>query len=790
MVNIEINGQPLEVREGSMVIEAADAAGITIPRFCYHKKLSVAANCRMCLVEVEKAPKPLPACATPVMDGMKVFTRSASAIEAQKSVMEFLLINHPLDCPICDQGGECDLQDLAMGYGEDVSRFTEGKRVVPDKYIGPLIATEMTRCIHCTRCVRFGQEIAGVMELGATGRGEHTRIGLYVEGSVHSEMSGNMIDLCPVGALTSRPYRYTGRPWEQERKPSIAPHDCVGSNIYLDTRRNKVMRVVPRENEALNEVWLSDRDRFSYTGMYSNERLARPMIKQGNAWKEVEWETALGYAVEGLKTVRDQKGAAQIGALISPSASTEEHFLLQKLMRGIGSNNIDHRLRQQDFSDQDIAPTAPLLGQSVSDLAQLDAALLIGSWVRKDQPIIAHRLRQAALQGANIMAINALDYEFNFPLTEKLISTPAQMVTNLAAVSKALLTLSGKPAPDGLDALLENVTVHDNHLEIARHLFDAERVAVLIGSQALNQTELASLRALANIITELAEARLGYLTEGGNTVGASLAGSLPHRGPAGMPQTSAGLDARAMLAAGLSAYVLFGLEPEHDCADPAQALSAMQTADFVVSLSPFVTDRMRDYADVLLPISLFPETGGTFVNTEGNWQSFEGAVKPMQEVRPGWKILRVMGNLFELDGFDYLTVSDVRDELAQQASAVTDSTRSDWRCPASLGGTSSELTRIGVVPMYAGDPLVRRAQPLQATMDAIVAAVYLNPRTAADQQVTENTRVSVHQGGMHAGLPVVIDTGVPDGCVFIPAGVVGSTGLGEAYGPVELVHDE
>ncbi|NNF96652.1 MAG: NADH-quinone oxidoreductase subunit NuoG, partial [Halobacteria archaeon] len=454
---------------------------------------------------------PLPACATPVSDGMRVFTRSPLALEAQKSVMEFLLINHPLDCPICDQGGECDLQDLAVGYGKDISRFDEKKRVVADKNIGPLIATEMTRCIHCTRCVRFGQEIAGIMELGATGRGENVRIGTYVERAVNSEMSGNVIDLCPVGALTSKPYRYTGRPWENTDNPSIAPHDCIGSNIDLDVLRNRVMRVVPRENEALNEMWLSDRDRFSYSGIYSEERALRPQIKQGDDWKEVEWETALAYALEGLKTVRNQKGAEQLGALASPSASLEEHYLLQKLMRGIGCNNIDHRLRQQDFSDQDIAPLYPALGQGIADLQDLDAALLIGSWIRKDQPIAAHRLRKAVLRGARIMAVNALDYEFNFPLTESLVSAPAEMSANLAAIIKALLSLSGKSAPEGLVSLLENVTVQDSHREVAQHLFNADKASILMGIQAMNQPEFATLRALANVIADLAGAKFGYL---------------------------------------------------------------------------------------------------------------------------------------------------------------------------------------------------------------------------------------------------------------------------------------
>ena len=786
MVNIEINGQQLQVSEGTMVIQAADAAGITIPRFCYHKKLSVAANCRMCLVEVEKVAKPLPACATPVSEGMRVFTRSPMALEAQKSVMEFLLINHPLDCPICDQGGECELQDLAIGYGKDVSRFAEKKRVVADKNLGPLIATEMTRCIHCTRCVRFGQEIAGIMELGATGRGENMRIGTYVEHTVNSEMSGNVIDLCPVGALTSKPYRYTGRPWENNHKPAIAPHDCLGSNINLDLRRNHVMRVVPRENEAINEVWLSDRDRFSYTAIYSEDRALRPMIKQGDVWKEVVWETALAYAIEGLKTVRDQKGADQIGALISPSASLEEHYLLQKIMRGIGSNNIDHRLRQQDFSDQDIAPVYPALGQAIADLQDADAALLIGSWLRKDQPIAAHRLRMAALRGAKVMAVNALNYEFNFPLTENLVSVPAEMPANLAAIIKALMTLSGKAAPAGLASLLDTVTVEEQHQQVAQHLFNADKVSVLLGNQAMHQPEFATLRALANVIAEMAGAKLGYLSDGANAAGACLAGSLPHRGMGGEALNNPGKHAYAMLEQGMGAYVLLGVEPEYDCANGGQALAAVTDADFVICLTSFVSDAMRDYADVILPISLFAETGGTFVNATGEWQSFQGAAQPLEEARPGWKVLRVFGNLLALDGFDYVSVDEVRREVASANGEVNIATISEWRWPASLRLESKGLTRIGYLPLYAVDPLVRRSKPLQATGDAITAAVYINSNTASQQGLAAKDVVQVVQAQYHAPLPVVIDEGVPDQCVFIPAGVPGSELLGDAYGSVEL----
>ena len=786
MVSIEINGQQLQVPEGTMVIQAADDAGITIPRFCYHKKLSVAANCRMCLVEVEKAPKPLPACATPVSEGMRVFTRSPIAIEAQKSVMEFLLINHPLDCPICDQGGECELQDLAVGYGKDISRFVEKKRVVPDKNIGPLIATEMTRCIHCTRCVRFGQEVAGIMELGATGRGENMRIGTYVERAVNSEMSGNVIDLCPVGALTSKPYRYTGRPWENDHQPSIAPHDCLGSNIDLDVRRNRVMRVLPRENEALNEVWLSDRDRFSYTGIYSEDRALRPQIKQGDDWKEVEWETALAYAVEGLKAVRNQKGTEQLGALASPSASLEEHYLLQKLMRGIGSNNIDHRLRQQDFSDQDIAPLYPTLGQDIADLQEVDAALLIGSWVRKDQPIAAHRLRKAALRGASIMAVNALDYEFNFPLTENLVSAPVDMAKNLAAIIKALLDLTGKPAPEGLASLLANVSVEKSHQVVAQQLSNADKAAVLIGNQAMSQPGLATLRALANVIADLADAKLGYLSDGANTAGACLAGSLPHRGLAGETISSPGKTAYEMIKEGLGAYVLLGIEPEYDCANAAQALAAMDEADFVVCLTAFASDAMREYADVILPISVFAETAGTFVNVEGKWQSYEGAVQPPEEARPAWKVIRVLGNLLSVDGFDYVSAEEVRSDIESAAASLSVSGRSEWRCPDSLGAGSNGLMRVGHLPLYAVDPLVRRSDPLQATRDTIMAAAYINSKTASQQGLSANQTVRIAQDQYSNSLPVVIDEGVPDQCVFIPAGVNDSQSLGDAYGNVEI----
>ncbi len=785
-LNIEINGIKLQVPQGSMVIEAADAAGITIPRFCYHKKLSIAANCRMCLVDVEKAPKPLPACATPVTEGMKVQTKSARALEAQQSVMEFLLINHPLDCPICDQGGECELQDIAMGFGSPVSRFAEKKRVIREKNIGPLIATDMTRCIHCTRCVRFGEEIAGIREMGATGRGEHTEIGTYVESTIDSEMSGNVIDLCPVGALTSKPYRYTGRPWENQQHNSISPHDCVGSNLIVEVRRNKVMRVLPRENESINEVWLSDRDRFSYSGLYSNDRAESPMIKQGKTWKHVDWETALSYAAEGLQRAKQANGVNKLGAIGSNCSTVEELYLLQKLMRGMGSNNIDHRTRQMDFSDQDIEPLMPNLGQSIADLENVNAALLIGSNIRKDQPIIAHRLRKAALKGARMMFVNTLSYEFNFPMAENIVASPANIGWEMAAICKALLSVSGETAPAGLTELLANTEAQEAHVNIAKYLHSADKATVLIGTQVMNQPEFATIRALANVIAQQSGAQLGYLPAGANSSGAYLAGAIPHRGPAGATLAQAGMNSRDMLGEALNGLLLLNLEPEYDSVDPVNALLKLQESDFVICLSPYITDTMKSYADVILPVSTFTETPGTFVNIEGRWQSFSASVKPMGDAKPAWKVLRVLGNLLELKGFDYMSAEEVRDECQAQCANIVASSRTEWRKPANLKKATGQLTRIGQLPIYATDNIVRRSPSLQQTRDAVVAAMHISASTLAGTKLNGSAQGILVQGGVQTVLPVVIDDDVPEHCVMVPVGVVGSEHLGSSYGPVEL----
>lgn len=714
MVNIEIDGRKIQAQDGAMVIEAADGAGIPIPRFCYHKKLSVAANCRMCLVDVEKAAKPLPACATPVTEGMKIYTKSTKALDAQKGVMEFLLINHPLDCPICDQGGECDLQDLAIGYGSSQTRYRENKRVVKDKNLGPLIATDMTRCIHCTRCIRFGQEIGGIMELGATGRSEHMQIGTYIESSVDSEMSGNMIDLCPVGALTSKPFRYSARAWEMITRPSIAPHDCIGSHLNVQVRGSKVMRVLPRENEQINETWISDRDRFSYEGLNSPDRLRRPMIKKDGQWHEVDWDTALEFTVAGLKQAIMRHSANQIGALISPSVSTEEMYLLQKLMRSLGSSNIDHRLRQHDFSDQDIAPLFPWLGQSIEDLENATTVLLIGSNVRKDQPIAGHRLRQASLHGASIMAINSVDYSFNFELSDKAIVASNDMAASLAKVAKALVVANNVAIPDELSVLWAKLLVDETHERMAKKLKAPGRKVILLGLNALHHPALSSLRSFAGLIAELTGANLGYLSDGANSAGGWLAGALPHRTYGGQT-VKPGLGAQEMLQKRLKAYVLLGIEPEFDCDNPV-AMESLSKAEFVLSLLPYQTEAMKRYASVILPIAPFSETSGTFINAEGRWQSFAGVVPPLGETRPAWKILRVLGNLFGIAGFDYLSSDEIRDELRGLVGDVAPNNRVTWRCPTTLGGAPGGYR--SEVTMYAVDAIVRRAPALQATSDA------------------------------------------------------------------------
>lgn len=786
LVTIEVDGRELQARKGAMLIEATDAADIHVPRFCYHRKLSVAANCRMCLVDVEKAPKPLPACATPVADGMKVRTRSERALKAQKGVMEFLLINHPLDCPICDQGGECELQDLALGYGRGVSRFSERKRVVQDENLGPLIATEMTRCIHCTRCVRFLDEVAGTTELGGMGRGEHTEISTYVGSGVHSEMSGNIIDLCPVGALTSKPYRFTARSWEMLSHPSVSHHDCVGSNLQVHHVARKIKRVVPRDNDAINECWLADRDRFAYQGVYSDERLAEPLVKRNGAWEAVSWEEALEEAASQLRRVTSEAGGEMLGALVAGNATLEEQYLTGRMIRGLGSRNIDARLRQADFSDQDALPAFPWLGLELEALERQQAVLLVGSMPRMEQPIVNHRLRKAAKAGGRVFYLNPLSHALNYD-AEQHVVRPGAMVAELAAVAKALLDQTGAQPPEGFDQLLAGAKPTDRHVSMAEALRNAgnDRGAVLLGGLAAAHPEAAALRALAALIAELSDVRHGVLAESANLAGAWLAGAVPHRQAGGQPESEPGLTVREMLEQPRKGYLLVGVEPELDCRDPAAALAALEQADSVVSITPFVTDAMRQYATVLLPAATFGETSGTFVNAEGRWQSFPGVAAPVGDARPAWKLLRVLGNVLALEGFDYEASDEITAELEQLCGSVRAESVKQWRAPAGEAPEEQGLQRVGAVPMYAVDGLVRRAEALQQTRQMAVR-VLIHSADAERLGLVGIDWVRVSQGAGSARLPVAIDDSVPEGVAVVPAGIPETASLGAMYGAITL----
>ena len=706
MLDIELDGKKVQVAEGSMVMHAADAAGTYIPHFCYHKKLSIAASCRMCLVDVEKAPKPMPACATPVTQGMIVRTRSDKALKAQKSVMEFLLINHPLDCPICDQGGECQLQDLAVGYGGTSSRYEEEKRVVFHKNVGPLISMEeMSRCIHCTRCVRIGQEIAGVMELGMLHRGEHAEITTFIGQSVDSELSGNMIDVCPVGALTSKPFRYSARTWELSRRKSVSPHDSTGANLVVQVKNGKVLRVVPLENEDVNECWIADRDRFSYEALNGEQRLTRPMIKQDGQWLEVDWNTALQYVVDGLKSVKGQFGAAGIGAIGSAHSTNEELHLLAKLVRGLGSDNIDHRSRQADFT---AASGVRWLGTSIASLGSLERAFVIGSFLRKDHPLFAHRLRQAVRHGGQLLSLHAAHDDWAIPVAAKITAAPSDWVQSLANVAGYVASAKGVAAPATalVDAAAEAV---------AQALLSGERKAVLLGNAAVQHPQASQLLSLANFIGAHTGASVGVFGQAGNSVGAQLVGAQPAQG---------GLNAGQMLSQPMKAILLLNTEPVLDAADGAAAAAALNASGLVVALTSFKDARV-DNADVLLPIAPFTETAGSFVNAEGRLQSFHGVVPPLGESRPAWKVLRVLGSLLGLEGFSQESVEEVRAEALGDASAIAARLSNACSVTVQPVAAAAGLQRIANVPLYATDSIVRRAPALQATADAKVPAVGL-----------------------------------------------------------------
>lgn len=715
-VTIEINGAPFKARKGQMLIEVTDAADVYVPRFCYHRKLTIAANCRMCLVDVEKAPKPLPACATPVMDGMKVFTRSERAISAQKATMEFLLINHPLDCPICDQGGECELQDLAMGFGRGVSRYTERKRVVKDKNLGPLVSTDMTRCIHCTRCVRFGQEIAGIQELGTTGRSENMEIGTYIENSVDHELSGNIIDLCPVGALNNKPYRFSARAWEMLAKPLVSPHDCAGSNLYAHVLRGKLRRIVPRDNDEINETWLADRDRFGCYGIYTPDRLEKPMVKRDQEWFEVTWQEALGVAAEALLNAVADEGEA-LGVLASPSSTVEELYLLRRIATQLGTKNMDHRLRRRDVADDTSDPVWPWLGTTIAGLEHLEGLLVIGSNLRAEVPILAHRVRKAALAGTAVGFVNPEDFPYLFPKAAYVHARSDRFATAMAGVVLAASKLTNKPVPENLASAFEGLEANADHEAAARTLLGKERALILLGHIVQRHPSFSEVRVLAAALAELTGAELGYLPEGANGAGAAQLGFVPHRRPGGEPRKSAGFDMRTMMSSPRRAYVLLNVEPDQDVAPGVPAEQALKSADTTVCLTPYVTETLLDCATVLLPIGTFAETPGTYVNCEGRWQSFDAAARLVGDARPAWRVLRVLGNELGVDGFDFQSPAEVREAAHAEVGecAPDNSYRGEYSVElGELDATPGDLD----VPMYSIDAVVRRSEPLQETRQA------------------------------------------------------------------------
>jgi NADH-quinone oxidoreductase subunit G len=781
MATIEIDGKTFEVENGKMIIEVADEAGIHIPRFCYHKKLSVAANCRMCLVEVENGRKPVPACATPITNGMKVYTKSEQALHSQKVVMEFLLINHPLDCPICDQGGECELQDISMGFGEGESNYGEAKRAVENDDLGALISTEMTRCIHCTRCVRFGDEIAGVRELGATGRGEDMQIGTYIKHSMSSEVSGNIIDLCPVGALTSKPYRFTARAWELVQHDSIAPHDCLGSNIYLHTRNDKLMRAVPKENELINETWLSDRDRFSYLGLNSVNRADKPQIKRNGVWQYVDWETALKFTAEGLSRIIKQHGAEQVAAFASSSSTTEEHYLLQKLMRSLGVNNLDHRLQQTDFKDQQTQTAMPKSSLKYQEVEQQNTLLVIGSNLSREVPLAGIKLRKAYRNGARIYAINPVNFEYRAPITGCVVVSPLEMPMQLARLA---LAVAGDPKklPAEAQKLLIGLEIDPVTKEIAQAL-TVEKAAIITGALCENHPEASLVRTLVHLIAQLSGAKILRLTNGANSAGASFAGMLPHRTVGGKAVSVEGLAVQTALEAKLKSYFLMAVEPAYDFANPYGTRQSMLAAEFVVLLSAYNNDSMRDYSDVILPIAPYAETSGTYVNVDHTWQTVKGALSPYEEARPAWKVLRVLANLLHCNGFEYTSTAEVLDEIKSQSALSTEPDYVPYY-PESLPVLNDSLVRVGEWPLYRVDSIVRNSKELQACVSAETACIRIHPETA-DRLKLEDA-ATVAQGDIEITLPLERDERIATDVVWVANALPETADLGHSFAAITI----
>ena len=795
MIEIEIDGKKMNVPEGTSIIQAADEAGIYIPRFCYHKKLTVAANCRMCLVEVEKVNKPLPACATPVTPNMKVYTQSKVTLDAQRAVMEYLLINHPLDCPICDQGGECELQDLSLGYGLDHSEYKLDKRAVFDENLGSLVETGMTRCIHCTRCVRFGEEVARMPELGVTFRGEKERIGTYVKHLVKSELSGNIIDLCPVGALTSKPFRFSARAWELQEVPMIAPHDCLGSNIFVHTRRQDnfpqkmVMRVIPRENEVINETWISDRDRFSYVGLAHPDRILKPQFKKNGEWQDCNWQQALAETVDQLQSIIETDGPTEIAGLVSPSSTFEECYLMQHWLRNIGSPHIDHRLRTQDFEDQDHFPIYPHLDCSLNELTQVKLIFILGSNLRSAQPLLAHRVATASSNGAKIIVINPCDYPFNFKATEKIITS--DLISVLERIDQFLNAekAAGQETEQELSESQE-IPISSIESRIASLLVqNQDSIAILMGDDINAHPSSALIRGLVASIAKKNSASLGILTEGANSGGAWLAGAVPHRGAFSKPIDLIGDHAKDLLTSrGKKAYILLGLELENDCSYPAAALETLQRAELVICLTAFVTERMLEYADIILPIAPFTENAGTFINIMGEWQNFTAATVPHGEAKPAWKVIQALTKLMQDDHPFYQDIEKLSTELRKNLSEPLSLHHSFSKITRDKISESKQLLRLAPWPMYRIDALCRRSIPLQQqeTILADQIPLIINPTTAEGLKLISGEVVRVRQGNQELNLPVLVDEIIAEGLAMIPFTLHETEGFGEAFASIHL----
>ena len=787
-VNIRIDGKKIKADQGSMLIEAADQNNIHIPRFCYHNKLSVAANCRMCLVDMEGGRKPMPACATPVSEGMTIYTKNENAIKYQKAVMEFLLINHPLDCPICDQGGECELQDVSMGYGSDITKYDQNRRAVEDHDLGPLISTELTRCIHCTRCVRFGDEISGERELGMTGRGEFAQIETFLNSNVNSEVSANVIDLCPVGALTSKPFRYRARAWEMEQKPFIAPHDCLGTNAYAHVRRNKLLRVVPRDCEDINEVWLSDRDRFSYQGIYAKDRAMTPMINKSGDWEDLSWEEALESTVALLQKKLARKGSEALCSLASANITLEEGYLLQKLTRAIGSNNIDFRQHQSDFSFQDEVDLFPGINCKISDIDNSDIVFVIGSNMRQEIPLLHLKLRKSWYQnGSNICLLNPADYDYRMDLSENILVNYDELPSSLANIIFVILNkikikdnfkdkikLIKKEWKIFFSDIKTSDKNLDNYINLAQKLCDAENPVILSGEISANHPKYSVIIKLQKLLIELLDAKGGELTSGANSSGAWVSGFLPHRSCAGKPVENPGLNALSMLEhdADKKIFILFNTDPILDHKLGGELLKDLQKAT-VIAITPFASESIKKYADIILPIGVFAESSGTFINVSGDWQSFSGVINPSGLVRPGWKVLRVLANFLKLDGFDnYDSSEDVKKELEQAVKKYNKKDNNLKPLENIIKSTKQKGVRAIYQPgIYFQDQLVRRSDSLQKTNLAKYHDRVRISRKHADKiSVNTGDLVNFKLDKFSLDLPVIVDSNIPSLNIVFPTG--------------------